>query len=221
MSLMSFRGCRSCLGCDEFWQADQIVAGHRQGELEAELLDAPKHGPRKPADRLAPAERLLDALSLPLAHRIAGMPCGTGIDRGTSSADVLCDMWRHVECAHVGDECCSVVTLVGAQGDATSPGRVAHDHLFGSLSLSGTGRLGQRGRDDQSAAVFHQRVAHEAKLGFLAPSLAIKLRLGIRGRGVRGVAALLAVKVALAIAARAPRPVPTPRPRARTSGEST
>jgi hypothetical protein len=39
-------------------------------------------------------------------------------------------------------------------------------------------------------------VAHEAKLGFLAPSLAIKLRLGIRGRGVRGVAALLAVKVA-------------------------
>jgi hypothetical protein len=28
---------------------------------------------------------------------------------------------------------------VGAQGDATSPGRVAHDHLFGSLSLSGKG----------------------------------------------------------------------------------
>jgi hypothetical protein len=56
-------------------------------------------GPRKPADRLAPAERLLDALSLPLAHRIADMPCGTGVDRGTSSADVLCDIalapcWR-------------------------------------------------------------------------------------------------------------------------------
>jgi hypothetical protein len=56
-------GCRSCLGCDEFWC-------HRQGELQAELLDAPKHGSRKFADRLAPAERLLDALS-PLAHRIA------------------------------------------------------------------------------------------------------------------------------------------------------
>src|SRR4030088_828258 len=48
-----------------------------------------------------------------------------------------------------------------------------------------------------------------AKLGFLAPSLAIKLRLGIRGRGVRGVAALLAVKIALAIAARAGRIVRT------------
>ena len=58
---------------------------------------------------------------------------------------------------------------------------MAHDHLFGGLSLSGPGRLGQRGRDDQSAAVFHQRVAYEAKLGFLAPSLTIKLRLGIRG----------------------------------------
>jgi hypothetical protein len=46
-------------------------------------------------------------------------------------------------------------------------------------------------------------VAHEAELGFLAPSLAIKLRLAIRGRGMRGVAALLAVKIALAIAARA------------------
>ena len=41
-------GCRSCLGCEEFWQADKIVAGHRQGELEAELLDAPKPGAPRP-----------------------------------------------------------------------------------------------------------------------------------------------------------------------------
>jgi hypothetical protein len=54
-----------------------VLEEAHQGELEAELLDASKHGPRKSADRLAPAERLLDALSLPLAHRIAGMSCGT------------------------------------------------------------------------------------------------------------------------------------------------
>ena len=120
-------GCRSCLGCDEFWLADQIVAGHRQGELEAELLDAPKHGPRKSADRLAPAERLLDALSLPLAHRIAGMSCGTGVDRGTSSADVLCDMWRDVECAHVGDECRCVVTQSPA---CAPPANRAHNESY-------------------------------------------------------------------------------------------
>jgi hypothetical protein len=34
------------------------IAGH------AELLDTSQHGPREPADGLAPAERLLDALSL-------------------------------------------------------------------------------------------------------------------------------------------------------------
>jgi hypothetical protein len=46
----------------------------RQGELEAELFDAPQHGSGKPADRLAPAEWFFDALPLLLAHRIAGMP---------------------------------------------------------------------------------------------------------------------------------------------------
>ena len=43
-----------CWGGDELWQADQIVAGHRQGELKAELSDATEHGSRKPTDRLAP-----------------------------------------------------------------------------------------------------------------------------------------------------------------------
>jgi hypothetical protein len=74
----------SCSGLDELWQADQIVARHRQGELEAEFLDPPEHGPRKPADRLAPAEWLLDALSLLLAHGIAGMSCGARVDGGAA-----------------------------------------------------------------------------------------------------------------------------------------
>ena len=82
---------------------------------------------------------------------------------------------------------------------------MAHDHLFGGFSLSGTGRLGQRGRDDQSAAVFHQRVAHEAKLGFLCPVPCDKAAPRDPWSSMRGIAALLAVKIALAIAARAGR----------------
>ena len=35
-------GCRSCLGCDEFWLADQIVAGHRQGELLKPSFSTPR-----------------------------------------------------------------------------------------------------------------------------------------------------------------------------------
>jgi hypothetical protein len=48
------------------------------------------------------------------------MARGTGVNGGTPATDVLCDVRRYVERAHVGDECRCVVTLVGAQGDATA-----------------------------------------------------------------------------------------------------
>jgi hypothetical protein len=48
----------SCCGLDQLWQADQIVAGDREGELEAEFFDTAQHEPSEPADRLAPTERL-------------------------------------------------------------------------------------------------------------------------------------------------------------------
>ena len=97
-----FWRCRSCR--KQPWRADQVVAGHCQGELEAELFDTSQHGPGKAANRLAPAEWLLDALPLPLAHCVAGMPRGAAVDRGTSPADILRNMRRHVERAHVGHE---------------------------------------------------------------------------------------------------------------------
>ena len=61
-----FRGLlrRSSSCSDQSWQLDEIVSGHRPDELEVELFDATQHGPRRPADGLAPPERLLDALAL-------------------------------------------------------------------------------------------------------------------------------------------------------------
>src|ERR1700758_2192432 len=113
-------GSRTCCrsSCKQPWQADQIVAGHCQGELEAELFDTSQHRPRKPADRLAPAEGLLDALPFPLAHRVSRMPRGAAVDRRTPSADILRNMRRHVERAHVGDERSRVVALVASKSDA-------------------------------------------------------------------------------------------------------
>src|SRR4051794_30176861 len=70
----------SCCGLYELWQADEVVTGHCKGEFETELLDAPQHGPCQPADGLAPTEGLLDAFSLLLAHRIAGVPRGPRVD---------------------------------------------------------------------------------------------------------------------------------------------
>ena len=112
----------SCCGCDELRKADEIISGHCESELEAELSDTSQHGPREPADGLALSERLLNALSFLLAHRVAGMAGGAGIDGGPPTADILGDVRRHVERAHVGDECRRVIALVGAKGDATSPG---------------------------------------------------------------------------------------------------
>jgi hypothetical protein len=82
---------------------------------------------------------------------------------------------------------------------------MAYDHLFGHRALSGTGGFRQRCRDDEPAAIFHQRVAQEAELGFLAAPFAIRLRIRIGGRGMRGVTGLLAMKIALTVAARTGR----------------
>jgi transposase len=184
----------SCWGLDEPGQADEIVAGHGQSELETELADASQHWPAEPADGLTPSERLLDALSLLLAHRVAGMPGGASVDGGAPTAEVLGDVRRHVERTHVGDKRRRVIALIGTKGNATSPRRMVHDHRFGRLALGGAGRLDHHRRHHEPSTVFHQRMAHEAELGFLATSLAIERRLRIRARDMRGVAGLLAVE---------------------------
>ena len=45
-------GCRG----EQLGYADQVVASHGQGELEAKLIHPSQHWPRQPADRLAPTE---------------------------------------------------------------------------------------------------------------------------------------------------------------------
>jgi hypothetical protein len=45
------------------------------------------------------------------------MAGGAGIDGGPPTAEVLSDVRRHVERAHVGDKRCRVIALVGANGD--------------------------------------------------------------------------------------------------------
>jgi len=95
-------------------------------------------------------------------------------------ADVLRDVRCDVERGHLGHEGSCVVALVGAESDPIGPGRMAHDHLPGRLAPGGAGRLRHRRRDDEHVAIFHQRVAYEAELGLLAPSLAAEPRLGIR-----------------------------------------
>src|SRR5215831_21218857 len=74
-------------------------------------------------------------------------------------------------------------------------------HLQRGLALRCPGGQGQTRVDHQSVPVLHQNVPQIAKPGGLAWPLAVQSGIGIGGRGVRLIAALLAVKVLLAIAA--------------------
>src|SRR4051794_18957531 len=56
--------------------------------------------------------------------------------------------------------------------------------------------------DNEAVAVFHQRVTHQDEAGFLARPLAEQPGIGVGGRGVGVVLALLAAEVPLAVAPR-------------------
>ena len=83
----------------------------------------------------------------------------------------LRDVRRHIECAHVGDECRRVITLVGPKCQAPYPGRMVHDHRFGRRPFRGTGRLGQGCRDDKTAAVSISAWPMKLSLASLPPPL--------------------------------------------------
>jgi hypothetical protein len=110
-------------------------------------------------------------------------------------------MRRHVHRAQFVDEILDVIALVGSQGDTARPVGAQFDHGKRSRSLGMTVSLCEAGIGHQAVAVLNQRMAHIAKLGLFAISLAVEASLGISHRGVRLVRALLAVEVDLGIAA--------------------
>jgi hypothetical protein len=58
---------------------------------------------------------------------------------------------------------------------------------------------GGDGTDDQSVAVFHERMVHETEFGLFAPPLTVETGVGISRGGVRLIAPLLAMEVLLTI----------------------
>ena len=108
-------------------------------------------------------------------------------------------MGRRVHRAQFIDEVLGVIALVGAERDRPRPVGARLDHVQRRDPLGMAVGLGQTGVDDEAVAVLHQRMPHEAELGFLARSLAIEPRLRIGRRGVRLVGALLAMEIRLAV----------------------
>src|SRR6516225_10085321 len=91
---------------------------------------------------------------------------------------------------------------VTLNGDALGARRIAHDHVFRGFALDRARHLSQFRLDDEAVAVLRHDVARISELCLLALALLGEFGLGVRGRAVRFVATLLAVKMALAVAPR-------------------
>jgi hypothetical protein len=167
------------------------------------------------AGGLHPAEALLDPLASPLARGVLRMARGPAIDRRPPPRGVLRDVGRDVTSAQIGHEARHIVRLVGAQGRAVAP-CLAAAHGQRGCGLGGAGGRCQHGIDDQNVPVFHQIARSERgwtplssptgqwpmwqSFGSLPWAFADQPRVGIGGRGMGRVAALLAMEVSLGVA---------------------
>ena len=74
---------------EQFGQADEIVGGHREGELPIDPGQPAMPHLAQAGHRLGPAKGLLNAFADALRDRLAGMAGGAAIDRRAPPALVL------------------------------------------------------------------------------------------------------------------------------------
>ncbi len=182
--------------CGQGAQPREVVGRHRQGEQLIHLGQAPHHHLADRADGLAPAEALLDALAPALAHRVAPVPSRAAIDRAAArSARVARHMGRDLHLPARLDEAARVVALVGADRHAHIRARDVAEQGRGHVALGiAIGRAGAH-VDHQTVSVVGQHMPEVAQLRRSCAALAIQPALGVGRRGVRGVAALVAMPV--------------------------
>src|SRR5262249_61352112 len=118
----------------------------------------------------------------------------------------LCRLFRYGRCKIEvplgGREVCGIAALVGTRGEALGARRISFDHVFRGFAVDHTRLLSQFRLDDEAVAVLRHDVARISELCLLTLALLGEFGLGVRGRAVRLIAALLAVKMALAVAPR-------------------
>src|SRR5262245_57176855 len=82
--------------CYQLGQPHQIVGGSREDKGPCDAITAAEASLLLPADRLDPAECLLDALADALAESITDVPGRSPVNRRAAATDVLCNMRCHV-----------------------------------------------------------------------------------------------------------------------------
>lgn len=102
--------------CQYSSHSSQVARQHRQFEVLVDSLDTAIRGLSNPANGLAPAEVLFDALANHLADAITGVPRCPSVDRAAALMRVVArDVWRHLARPAIPDKVAHVVTLVGAE----------------------------------------------------------------------------------------------------------
>lgn len=135
-------------------QPREVVGSHGQRHQLVDLGQALDHDLAHRPDHLAPAEALLDALSLALADLVACVPRGARVDGAAShSLGVLRHVWRDADVAARFDEAAGVVGFVRTNRHALVRCRYVSQHLCGHRAFGRS--LGSAGLDvdDQSVAV--------------------------------------------------------------------
>lgn len=166
----------------------QVARRHGQLEVLIDPLQAAEQCLPYVADRLAPAEVLLDALADRLTEPVAEMPGRARIDgAATAPAHVLGDVRGDVAAAAGGDEVGRVVGLVRTHRfELIARHRIEHGQ--GGYALAGAVGMGEHGADHQAVAVLHQGVPLVAQDRGRVVALAVEAGIGV-GRARMGVVA--------------------------------
>src|SRR5579871_329891 len=188
---------------EELGNANQIVSSRGQNKEPFHQAATAMTGLAQAADRLHPAEWLFDPLALDGTDAIAGMSRGARVDCGTAIGIVLRDMRGAAALAAASDKVGGVIVLVAAYRAAGLG--IILDHVERGRALGRAVRLGQSRIDDEPVAVLRHQMSHVAELGLLAGPFAEQPRVGVGGRRMRVILALLAMKVAFGIATAASR----------------
>jgi len=181
---------------DQSRQAKQIMCSATEDEQPVHLLQSAQFYLSQRAGLLQPSEALFDQPATAQADGIACVSRGAAIQIAASSLFVLCNVRRYIQRARRAHKILRVISLVRAQCDAPRAiflPLVEHQQRGVALGKSIGGRDHRGG--DQSVAILHQRVAQIAQLRLLAIALLIESRVGIGGRFMRLIAALLPAKV--------------------------
>ena len=191
--LDSSAGTELCDPQEVVGRADQV--GGETGPLDAPIARAPEV-----ADRLDPAEDLLDPLAHALAHRVARPTGGAQVERRAARPPLIL---RHVgsdlERAAARHERRRVVALVAGHRDPARPANLLQ-HLQPLLAFGPTAGLTHAQIDHQSVAILHQHAFGVTEPGLFAGALLRQPRFGIGRRLVGRVLAPFAVEVHARIA---------------------